>query len=72
MTIELPGSVEERLRNLAQAQGRDVHALVEEAVQLFLEAAAITDLADGDVAESQEALVKELAEVPKWKDVGAC
>jgi len=44
MSIELPSSVEEQLRNLAAKQGRDVRTLVEEAVRQYLESAAITDL----------------------------
>jgi len=40
MSIELPGSVEEQLRNLAAKQGRDVRTLVEEAVRQYLKSAA--------------------------------
>jgi len=57
MTIELTGSVEEQLRDLAKKQGRDVSVLVEEAVQAYLDAAAITDLDSSEVAETQVALL---------------
>ena len=67
MSIELPGSVEEELRTLATRQGREVRALVEEAIRQYLEAAAITDVDANDVAEAQAALVSELPPIPDWK-----
>jgi predicted transcriptional regulator len=67
VSIELPGSVEEQLRTLAAKQGRDVRALVEDAIRLYLEAAAITDLGAADVAEAQAALLEELPHIPDWK-----
>ena len=67
MSIELPGSVEEQLRTLAERQGRDVRALVEEAIRQYLEAAAISDLGATDVADTQAALVGELPRIPDWK-----
>jgi predicted transcriptional regulator len=60
MIIEVPVGVEERLRSLAASQGRDVGALLEEAVRQYLEAAAITDVDAGEVAETQDALLAEL------------
>lgn len=70
MTIELKGSVEEQLRDLAGKQGRDVSVLVEEAVQDYLDAAAITDLDDSAVAETQMALLGELRGIPGWNGGG--
>ena len=70
MTIELPRSVEEPLRDLARRQDREVGALVEDAVRQYLEAAAITDLEPAEVAESQAALVGELSGIPAWKAGG--
>ena len=67
MSIELPGSVEKQLRNLAAKQGRDVCALVEEAIRQYLEAAAITDLDETQVAETQTKLLGELPHVTDWK-----
>ena len=67
MTIELPGSVEEQLRNLAAQQGRDVHALVEEALRQYLASAALTDLDASQVADAQAALLGELPNLPGWK-----
>ena len=67
MTIELPGSVEEQLRNLAAQQGRDVTALVEEALRQYLAAAALTDLDASQVADAQAALLSELPNISEWK-----
>ncbi len=67
MTIELPGIVEEPLRNLAERQKRDVNTLVAEAVRQYLEAEAITDLDTAEVAEAQLALASELRGVAPWK-----
>ncbi|HEX9732407.1 MAG TPA: hypothetical protein VGG06_10520 [Thermoanaerobaculia bacterium] len=66
MTIELASSVEERLRDLASRQGRDVGVLVEEAVREYLEAMSITDVDSAEVAETQVALMAELSDVPEW------
>lgn len=35
MHIDLPGSVEDELRSLAEKQGRDVRALAEEAIRQY-------------------------------------
>jgi predicted transcriptional regulator len=67
VSIDVPGSVEEQLRTLAAKQGRDVRALVEEAIRQYLEAAAITDVGASDVAEAQTALVGELPRISAWK-----
>jgi predicted transcriptional regulator len=67
VSIELPGTVEQQLRTLAAKQGRDVRALVEEAIRQYLEAAAITDLNADDVAEAQAALLCELPHFRDWK-----
>jgi predicted transcriptional regulator len=66
MTIELPDSVERELRGLAEVQGRDVGAPLEEAVRRYLEMIAITDLDDGQIAESQLALLGELGSLHGW------
>jgi predicted transcriptional regulator len=71
MTIELSARVEEQLRDLALRQGRDIGVLLEEAVREYLEAAAITDLNAGEVAETQVVLLGELRGVPEWKGGGA-
>jgi predicted transcriptional regulator len=60
MSIELPATVEKELQDLAMAQRRDIHELVEEAVRLYLEAAAITALTIEEVGETQLALAGEL------------
>jgi hypothetical protein len=67
MIVELPRTVGERLHDLAAKQGREIEALVEEAVSDYLQAAAITDLSPEEVAEAQEALLSELRDIPEWK-----
>jgi predicted transcriptional regulator len=67
VTIELPGNIEEELRSLAAKQGRDVRAVVEEAVRQYLESLAISDLDTIQVAETQTALIGELRGMSKWK-----
>lgn len=71
MTVKLPRTLEEELRALAVRQGRDVVRLVEDAVRDYLEAAAITEVDETEVAETQERLVGELRGFPAWKDGGA-
>jgi predicted transcriptional regulator len=66
MTVELPKQVEEDLRILARQQGRSIDILVEEAVEQYLEAAAITDTTPSDVAATQETLLGELTNAPEW------
>jgi len=68
MTIELPASVEKELRALAVTQSRDIDEILEEAVRLYIGAAAITDLHAAEVAETQIALVSELRGIEEWKD----
>jgi predicted transcriptional regulator len=67
VTIELPGNIEEQLRSLAAKQGRDIRAVVEEAVRQYLESLAISDLDTTQVAETQTALIGELRGISKWK-----
>ena len=67
VNIQLPGSVEQQLRTLAENQGRDLGVLVEEAVRQYLEAAAITDLDANAVADAQATLLGELPHIPDWK-----
>lgn len=66
MNIELPHGVEVELRALAEREGRDVGALVAEAVQTYLDAMAITDVGPSEAAEAQSALLLELPRVPSW------
>ena len=71
MSIELPIGIEEQLRSLAATQGRNVVALVEEAVRQYIEAAAITDVEADEVANTQAALIVELPNISDWKASGA-
>ncbi len=65
MTISLSGQLEERLRDLANHQGRDLRAVVEDALRRYLEDAAITDLTRAEVAATQEQMLAEL-DVTPW------
>lgn len=64
MTINLSGQLEHRLRDLASQQGRDLRAVVEDALRRYLEDAAITDLTPAEVAATQEELLGELNVTP--------
>jgi len=67
MSIDLPTSVEEQLRRLATKQGRDVSALVHEALRHYIDRLAITDVDVSEIAETQAALVAELPPMAAWK-----
>jgi len=68
MTIELPARVEEELRVLAVTQSRDMGEILEDAIHLYIEASAITDLDAAEVSEAQMALAGELRGIEEWKD----
>lgn len=65
MTISLSGQLEDRLRDLANQQGRDLRAVVADALRRYLEDAAVTDLTPADVAATQEQMLAEL-DVTPW------
>lgn len=67
MSIELTGTEETQLRELAARTGRDVRILAQEAVRQYLASLAITDLEPGQVAEAQGKLLTELPGIPDWK-----
>lgn len=67
MTIRPPDNLEDQLQALAEKEGRDVALLSEEAIQLYLDAVAITGLGSDDIAEMQQALLSELPPVSDWK-----
>ncbi len=67
MSIELPRSAEEQLRTLAAKQGRDVRALVEEAIWQYLDATALTDVDATELADAQAALLGVLPPIADWK-----
>lgn len=60
MVVELPAAYEERLRDLAEQQGRAVRLLVEDAIRGYLESEAITDLEPATIGETQMILAREL------------
>jgi predicted transcriptional regulator len=62
MTIQLSHDLEKELRRLAGESGRDLDALVEDAVRHYLEAEAITDLEPNDVAATQMKLASDLTQ----------
>jgi predicted DNA-binding protein len=67
MSIDLPSVIEEQLRDLAKRQNRDIADLIKDAVQQYLDAAAITDLDPNQVAETQVKLLGELPPISKWE-----
>jgi predicted transcriptional regulator len=67
MSIDLPSGVEAQLRALAAQQGRQLPEIVEEAIRQYIEASSITDVDAREVAETQEALVRELPPLDDWK-----
>ena len=71
MTVLLSEGIEAQLRELAGRQGRDVLALVEDALREYLEAGAITDLTPAEVADCQLALTGELGHLAAWEDEAA-
>ena len=68
MTIDLSGQLEDRLRRLAEAQGRTLEKVIEEAIRQYLDADAITDLQPGHIAATQEKLAEELTKFPPWSN----
>jgi len=67
MSIELSEAVEQQLRTLAAREGRDVAALVEDALRRYMEGAAISDVTPSQVGAAQAALLAELKDLPDWK-----
>lgn len=68
MTIELPTPLENELRSLSGACGKDVGMLVQEAIRQYLDAASITDLDAQDVGATQASLAQELRGIPEWTE----
>lgn len=66
MIFEIDEVEVSQLSTLAARQGREVGALLHEAIREYLEAAATTDLSPGDIGEAQMALVGELSHLPSW------
>lgn len=66
MTIQLPPAVEADLRSLAKKQGRDVLSLIEDAVQQYMDGAAITDVSSADLAAAQISVLDALAVPSPW------
>jgi len=67
MSIDLPPAIENELRALAAQQGRNLPEVVEEAIRQYVEALSITDVDPAEVAQAQEALLKELPPDEDWK-----
>lgn len=68
MTIDVSEQLEERLRRLAEQQGKALKTIIEEAIRQYLDAAAITDLQPADIAATQEKLARELTSLAPWSD----
>ncbi len=67
MTIQLQPELENEVRRLADERGRDVQAIVSEAVRQYIEAAAITDVTPEQVGQMQEAIVPEMSDIEGWE-----
>jgi predicted transcriptional regulator len=65
MALALSPTLVRRLQELARSRGVDAQRLLDDAVEQFVEAAAITDLTPEDVARTQEAMLGELG-LPEW------
>ena len=66
MTIHVSTNLEAELRRLAGQTGRDLGSLVDEAIQQYLDAAAITDISPAEVAAARMNLAVELHDAPDW------
>jgi hypothetical protein len=67
MTIQPRDAFRRQIHELSQPQGRDVDAVVEEAIHRYPDDAAVTDVSSADVAATQEQLLREL-DLPPWDD----
>jgi predicted transcriptional regulator len=70
MTVHLSDCLEDELRRLASLRGQGVDAIVEEAVRQYLDAMAVTDVTDADLAATQIKLVEEMPEQERWPEGG--
>lgn len=70
MTVDVLHGTAQQLLRLAEREGRDVTTLVEEALQTYIGAAAITDLDADEIGAVQMALLPELEEIPEWTGGG--
>lgn len=60
MTVHLSDNLLESLRKLADAQGREMDVIVDEAVREYLVASSITDVTPEEIAATQLGLIPEL------------
>lgn len=60
MTVHLSDNLLESLRKLADAQGREMDVIVDEAVREYLVASSITDVTPEEIAATQLELIPEL------------
>jgi hypothetical protein len=68
MTVILPAGIEEQVRRLAAQQGREVDAVVEEAVRFYIEASSITDVSGDAIGQAQMKMTGEIGDIPPWND----
>ncbi|MDM8007474.1 MAG: ribbon-helix-helix protein, CopG family [Phycisphaerae bacterium] len=69
MTVHLSECLEDELRRLATLRGQGIDAIVEEAVRQYLDAVAITDVTDTDLAATQIKL-DEMPRQEGWPEDG--
>jgi predicted transcriptional regulator len=70
MTVHLSECLEDELRRLATLRGQGIDAIVEEAVRQYLDAVAITDVTDTDLAATQTRLMDEMPRQEGWPEGG--
>ncbi|MEK7792971.1 MAG: hypothetical protein AAB353_00500 [Candidatus Hydrogenedentota bacterium] len=67
MKIELPVAMEAPLRGVAESQGRDIAAVIIEALQQYIDSISITDLDPADVGQAQIAMLPEFLSIEHWE-----
>lgn len=67
MTVHLSDNLLESLRKLADAQGREMDVIVDEAVREYLVASSITDVTPEEIAATQLELIPELERMEPYR-----
>jgi len=65
MVVNISQNLVEALRKRAEAEGRDLGDVIEDAVREYLVSTSITDLSPEQIAETQMAMMPEL-DVPAY------
>lgn len=68
MTVHISNELEEALRQIAAAQGRQADAVVADAVRDYLVAASITDVTPAELAETQMKLLTQFPSLAPYEN----